>query len=170
MISHFSLSLSCALSRALSLFSFKCRRYPQKILYIEIPDRGTPKAKCVNTFTCPLFKLSWVLDAVVLRTLRTRYKSARFPPRVLHRSSLSSDTSHIHVLSLKRLADTSERARGHIHTQTLSLSLSRYNIHCVHRRRGTSSPAWTSTVVPRSATALPFAVDLSHAQSTMSRT
>jgi hypothetical protein len=31
-----------------------------------------------NKFTCPLFKRSWVLDAAGSRTLRTRYKSARF--------------------------------------------------------------------------------------------
>jgi hypothetical protein len=35
---------------------------------------------------------------------------------------LSSDKSHSHVLSLKRLADTSERARGPF-THKLSLSL-----------------------------------------------
>jgi hypothetical protein len=77
-----------------------------------------------NTFTCPLFKRSWVLDAAGLRTLRTRYKSAHFPPRVVHRSSLSSDTSLTHVLSLKLLADTSERAGAHSHSNSLSLSRS----------------------------------------------
>ena len=74
----------------------------------------------------------------------------------MHRSSLSSDTSHTHVLSLKLLADTSERAGAHSHTN--SLSLARHNIHCAHRRRDTSSPARTSTIVPRSATAIAFAV------------
>ncbi len=120
-----------------------------------------------NKFTCPLFKLSWVLDAAGSSTLST-YKSARIPPRVVHRSSLSSDTSHTHVLSLKPLADNSER--GGAHSYTSSLSLARDNIHCAHRRRDTSSPPGTTIIVPRSATAIAFAVALTHAWSARART
>ena len=115
-----------------------------------------------NKFTCPLFKLSWVLDAAGSSTLST-YKSARIPPRVVHRSSLSSDTSHTHVLSLKPLADNSER--GGAHSYTSSLSLARDNIHCAHRRRDTSSPPGTTIIVPRSTTAIAFAVALSRCAS-----
>jgi hypothetical protein len=63
-----------------------------------------------------------------------------------------------HMCSLSSFSQIPASARGHIHTQTLSLSLARDNIDCAHRRRDTSSPARTSTIVPRSATAIAFAV------------
>ena len=92
------------------------------ILFIKIPDRETPKAKCVNKFTCPLFKRPWVLDAAGLRTLRTRCKSARLPPRVVHRRARCLLTHLKHVCSLSTFSQIPAGAGGHIHTQTLSRS------------------------------------------------